>query len=149
MPSFDTVDTMEIPASAQALFDVILDYPGMKDWFPGYEIEVIGGGPVEEGARLRHALSAKGSPVTTRFTRTIKRIESPSRIEETYDDGDLVGTGRWELEALADDRTKVSFFCAVRSNSLLMHIGFLLGGERGHNMVYQQLLGALRDRVAA
>jgi hypothetical protein len=29
-----------------------------------------------------------------------------------------------------------------------MHIGFLLGGERGHNMVYQELLAALAAHVA-
>jgi hypothetical protein len=30
-----------------------------------------------------------------------------------------------------------------------MHVGFLLGGERGHNMVYQELLAALKSHVEA
>jgi hypothetical protein len=30
-----------------------------------------------------------------------------------------------------------------------MHIGFLLGGEKGHNMVYQELLAALKARAEA
>jgi hypothetical protein len=38
----------------------------------------------------------------------------------------------------------VSFFCAVRSNSLLMHVGFLVGGEKGHNSIYQEILAALQ-----
>ncbi len=148
MPSFDTVDSLEIDAPAQTLFDIILDYPHMRDWYHRYEIDVIGGGDVVEGAQLQHVLAAKGSPVKSRFTRTIQRISPPKEIEETYDDGDLVGKGRWVFEPLGDDRTKVSFYCDVRSNSLLMHIGFLLGGERGHNMVYQELLGALAAHVA-
>lgn len=149
VPGIDTVDSLEIDAPAQALFDVILDYPRMHEWYPRYHVEVIGGGAVEVGARLRHELSPPGSPVKSRFTRTIRRIDSPKAIEESYDDGDLVGRGRWELEALAADRTRVSYHCQVRSNRLLMHIGFLLGGERGHHMVYRELLAALKARTEA
>jgi ribosome-associated toxin RatA of RatAB toxin-antitoxin module len=147
MPRFDTVDRLEIGAPAQALFDIILDYPRMCEWYPRYRVEVIGGGNVREGARLRHELSAPGSPVKSRFTRTIQHIDPPTRIEESYDDGDMVGQGRWEFEALTADRTRVSFYCKVRSNRLLMHLGFLFGGERGHNMVYQQILAALKARA--
>ena len=147
MPSFETVDSREIDAPAESLFAIILDYPRMREWYPRYVIDVIGGGPVQEGAQLSHELAAKGSPVKSRFTRTIVSIDPGRKIEETYDGGDLVGTGRWEFEPLAESRTRVSFFCAVRSNSLLMHLGFLLGGERGHNMVYQDVLAALSDRV--
>ncbi len=149
MPSIDTVDSLEIDAPAQTLFDIVLDYPGMREWYPRYRIDVIGGGDVVEGARLRHELSPPGSPVKSRFTRTIQRIEPPKSIEESYDDGDLVGRGRWEFEALAADRTRVSFHCQVRSNRLLMHVGFAIAGERGHNMVYQQILAALKTRAEA
>jgi ribosome-associated toxin RatA of RatAB toxin-antitoxin module len=148
MPSIDTVDSLEIPASAQALFDIVLDYPRMREWYPRYCVDVIGGGEVIEGARLSHELAAPGSPVMSRFTRTIHRIDAPKTIEESYDDGDLVGLGRWQFEALGKDLTKVSFYCQVRSNRWLMHIGFALGGERGHNMVYQQILAALKEKVA-
>ncbi len=149
MPSIDTVDSLEIDAPAQKLFDIVLDYPRMHEWYPRYRVEVIGGGDVVEGARLRHELSPPGAPFKSRFTRTIQRIEPPKAIEETYDDGDLVGRGRWAFEALSENSTCVSFHCQVRSNRLLMHIGFALGGERGHNMVYQQLLAALKTRAEA
>ena len=149
MPSFDTVDSMEISAPAQRLFEIVLDYPRMHEWYPRYRVELIGDGEVGEGARLRHELSPPGSPVKSRFTRTIHRIEVPTRIDETYDEGDLVGTGRWEFETLAGGATRVSFYCQVRSNRWLMHVGFLLGGEKGHHMVYQQLLAALKVRAEA
>ncbi|MAI80691.1 MAG: hypothetical protein CL917_17250 [Deltaproteobacteria bacterium] len=144
MPSIDTVDSVVISAPAQAVFDVILDYPHMHEWYPRYRVEVLSGGPVGEGTRLSHELSPAGSPVKSRFTRTIRSLESPLFIEESYDDGDLVGVGRWEFEQIAGEKTRVSFFCQVRSNTLLMHIGFFLGGERGHNGVYQELLAALK-----
>ncbi len=62
MPSIDTVDSIEINAPAQELFDIVLDYPRMHEWYPRYRVEVIGGGDVVAGARLRHVLSPKGSP---------------------------------------------------------------------------------------
>jgi ribosome-associated toxin RatA of RatAB toxin-antitoxin module len=147
MPGFETVDSLEIDAPARKLFDIVLDYPRMHEWYPRYRVEVIGGGEVVEGAQLRHELSPRGSPVKSRFTRTIRRIDPPRTIEETYDGGDLVGRGRWQFDALTQDATRVSFTCEVRSNRLLMHIGFLLGGERGHNKVYQEILAALKARA--
>ena len=144
MPSFETVDRLEIAAPAARLFETVLDYPRMHEWDPPYRVEVIGGGPVVEGARLRHQLKTGG--LTTRFVRTIQRIDVPKAIEETYDEGALIGRGRWEFEALAPERTRVSFWCAVRSNSLLMHVGILLTGTKGHNKVYQEILAALRER---
>ena len=146
MPSIDTVDSLTIRAPAQTLFDIVLDYPRMIEWYPRYRVEVIGGGPVVEGSRLRHVLSPPGSPIKSRFTRTIQHIDRPKAIEETYDDGDLVGTGRWEFDAFAPDETRVSFHCRVKSNRLLMHVGFAIVGKRGHNMVYQELLAALKKR---
>ncbi len=148
MPSFETVDSLEIDAPAQTLFDIVLDYPRMHEWYPRYRVELIGGGDVVEGARLRHELSPAGSPFKSRFTRTIQRIDRPKTIEESYDDGDLVGRGRWLFDALAPDATRVSFYCQVRSNRLLMHIGFIIAGEKGHNMVYQEILAALKVRAA-
>ena len=111
--------------------------------------EVIGGGEVVEGARLRHELKAPGSPVISRFTRTLESIRSPRTIEESYDDGDLVGTGRWTFEALAPNTTRVSFHCKVKSNTWLMHIGFAIAGKKGHNMVYTQILDALKKKCEA
>ena len=147
MPSFDTVDSLEINAPAQALFDIILDYPRMHEWYPRYRVELIDGSEVMEGSRLRYELSPAGSPVKSRFTRTVHRIKPPSAIEESYDGGDLVGLGRWEFEVLGPDTTRVSFFCQVRSNTLLMHVGFWLAGEKGHNMVYTEILAALKAKA--
>jgi uncharacterized protein YndB with AHSA1/START domain len=149
MPIIDTVDSLEIDAPAQALFEIVLDYPHMHEWYPRYRVEVVGGGPVVEGTTLSHELSPKGSPVKSHFTRTILRIEPGKRIEESYDGGDLLGRGRWEFEPLAADRTRVAFHCRVRSNRMLMHIGFALAGVRGHKDVYRELLEALRERASA
>ena len=147
MPSIDTVDSLEINAPARELFDIVLDYPRMHEWYPRYRVEVIGGGDVMKGARLRHELSAPGSPIKSRFTRTVDRIKSPNTLEESYVGGDLMGRGRWQFDPVSPDVTKVSFHCSVRSNRWLMHLFFLLGGEKGHNRVYQEILAALKARA--
>ncbi len=149
MPQFETIDQLVIRARPEALFDTILDYPHMQDWYPRYRVSVRGGGDVVEGARLDHELAAPGSPVKSRFVRTVQRIDRPRSIEETYDGGDLVGTGRWTFEPTDEGLTRVSFWCDVRSNTWLMHLGFLLAGERGHNMVYQEILAALKKHHEA
>ena len=148
MPGFETVDDMEIDAPAQVLFDTILDYTHMHEWYPKYRVEVVGGGEVEEGATLQHTLTP-APLVKSKFTRVIDSIDSPRRIDERYTGGDLVGRGRWMFVPIDENRTKVSFWCDVRSNSLMMHLGFLFGGEKGHNGVYHESLSARKEKVAA
>ena len=58
------------------LFDIVLDYPGMHEWYPRCRVEVIGGGAVEEGARLRHELSPPGSPEVPSLNRAENRAEN-------------------------------------------------------------------------
>ena len=146
MPGFETIDSMEIDAPAQVLFDTILDYTHMHEWYPKYRVEVEDGGEVREGVTLQHTLTP-APLVKSKFTRVIENIDPPKQIEERYTGGDLVGRGRWMFVPIDEKRTKVSFWCDVRSNSLLMHIGFLLGGEKGHNGVYQEILRALQEKV--
>jgi hypothetical protein len=66
MPSIDTVDSIEINASPETLFPIILDSPRMREWYPRCCVDVIGGGDVEVGVHLRHVLSPPGSPIKSR-----------------------------------------------------------------------------------
>ena len=147
MPSIDTRDSIDIQADARKIFDVIIDYPRMHTWFPMYRCELIDANAkagVGEGSRLRHALGP--SPfVMRRFVRTVRKIVPGRRIEETYDEGQLRGTGVWTFEPQGK-ATKVTYHCAVHSQGLMMHVGFVLTGAKGHNLVYQKLLRALKKR---
>ena len=136
-----------IQAPREAIFSVLCDYPGVRDWFPDYRIDLLTDGAVGEGARLRHEMAAGGGPVKTRFVRTIRRFEPPSLIEESYDEGDLLGLGRWSLEDTDEGATQVSYHCAVRSNTLWMHVGVALTGRWGHSWAYRKLLAALKAHV--
>jgi hypothetical protein len=149
MPSIDTSDSIEINADAQKIFDVILNYPEMHTWFPIYKcvpIDAKAGAQIGEGSRFDHAVDQ--APVVIRFTRTIRKIIPGRRIEETYDSGQLKGNGEWSFDQQGKT-TKVSYHCAVSSQDMMMHIGFLLTGTKGHNRLYQQLLHALKRRAEA
>lgn len=143
MPAINTIDSVQIEAPAQRVFDVIRDYPKMHTWFRSYRCELIEGDVVQEGSRVRHHVEALGAK--TQFVRTVRSIVEGERIEETYDEGDIVGRGTWTFEE-QDGWTTASFHCDVRSNSLLNHIGFFIVGELAHKMVYRGLLAALKIR---
>jgi len=144
MASIDTVDSIEIRADARRIFDTILDYPHIHTWFSQYRCRLLdeGASSVREGSRVAHAV---GRPAMTHFVRTVRRIVPGERIEETYDEGDLHGTGTWTFEQNGP-MTKVSFFCAVEARSLATKLGFALSGAWSHNLVYKLLLRALKKR---
>ena len=98
---------------------------------------------------LRGASNEWESRVSEAVEKNPDLAKQVRKLEESYDDGDLVGHGHWEFETTAPEETRVSFHCRVRSNRLLMHIGFALGGERGHNAVYQAILAALKAHAVA
>ena len=75
------------------MFEFVLDYPRMYEWYPPYRVEVIGKGGVAEGSRLRRASMPDGSPMRAHFKRAIRRADAPRIIEETCDAGDLAGEG--------------------------------------------------------
>lgn len=144
MPTIDSVDSIHIQAPAERVFDAVFDYPSIGAWFPSYRCRLLTPGSIEAGSRIAHTVRAPMVRVPTRFVRTIRRFERPRRIEETYDEGDLLGTGVWTFAESHDGWTTASFHCVVESNRLLMHVGFMLGGELGHKLTYRGLLAALK-----
>ena len=145
MPLIDSLDSIEIHAPAQDVFRVVLDYPRFHEWFPAYHCRLLDGDEVQEGARIEHTIGMPPYLVFTRFVRTIRRIVPGERIEETYDEGDLTGTGAWSFQQKGET-TIASFHCRAKSVALSLHISFFLTGSLGHKMVFRKLLQALKRR---
>ena len=78
------------------------------------------------------------------FLRTVRKIVPGTRIEETYDGGDYIGTGVWTFEE-SGGTTTATFTCDLRSNNLMSHIGIALIGARGHHGVYKTGLAGLKQ----
>ena len=143
MPSIDTTDSIEINAPAQKIYRTVINYPMMNTWLSWYHCRLIQGERVEEGARIEHVVGKPPWLIINRFIRTVQRIVPGERIEETYDEGDLIGTGVWRFIEKGQTTT-ASYHCAVRANTLSVHLAFLLTRSAGHNVVYGRLLRALK-----
>ena len=148
MPGFDAVDSIAIAAPPEKVFGAVLDYANHHTWWKNYQCEVIGGGPVTEGTRVRHRILIPVVQPKPNFVRTIRKIVPGARIEETYDEGDYVGTGVWTFEDNGKTTT-ATFTCSVRSNNVMTHIGTALIGSRGHHGVYGTGLAGLKARCEA
>lgn len=145
MPKLDAVDSISIQAPAMKVFETVLDYANLHEWWKRYRCEVEGGGPVKEGTRVRHVINIPVVQPKPTFVRTIRKIVPGERIEETYDEGDYVGTGVWTFEPRGA-LTAATFTCHVRSNNLHTHIATALIGARGHHGVYKTGLAGLKAR---
>ena len=142
MTSADSIH-FEINAPAQMVYETVLNYPQMNTWFPLYHCRLIEGEQVAQGARIEHVIGKPPRLVFNRFIRTIQHIVPGETIAETYDEGDLIGTGTWRFEQNGP-LTTASFHCAVSANTLSLHLSFLLTRSAGHNFVYRKILKALK-----
>lgn len=138
------VDSIDIDATPERVFNTVLDYPNVHTWFSGMRCTLITEGEIGEGSRIAHTFYAPLLELPTRFVRTIRRLEAPSFIEETYDEGALVGTGMWTFARLPSGLTRATYACTVRSNDLATHVGFALSGATLHKVSYARLLAALK-----
>ncbi|MDP3940509.1 MAG: SRPBCC family protein [Deltaproteobacteria bacterium] len=145
MPKLDAVDSISIQAPADKVFEAVLDYANHHAWWKHYQCEVEGGGPVKEGTRVRHVINIPVIQPKPNFVRTIRKIVPNERIEETYDEGDYVGTGVWTFERQGA-LTVATFTCHARSNNLINHIGVGLMGAGPHHSVYKTGLAGLKAR---
>ena len=143
MSFIDTVDRIEIRAPKQRVYDVVSNYPAITDWFRIYHCRLLAGTEVREGSRVEHIVGRPPYAVVNRFVRTVHRMVPGERLEESYDEGDLIGNGTWTFDE-RDGITTAAYHCAVRGNTLSMRMAFKLTGSVGHNFVYRRLLAALK-----
>ena len=84
--------------------------------------------------------------VLSQFIRRIDRIEEGQRLEESYIEGDLLGTGVWTFIAEGEG-CRVAFNCTVKGNTFGAKLGIWLTGAKLHNKFYQNLLTHLKAHL--
>lgn len=141
MASITALDSIDINASPQAIFDVISDYKNMHTWFEGYECRYLNDETFREGLEIAHKANA-----ITKFTRRIDDVTPGREIRESYIAGDLLGTGVWRFNPQDNGLTEASFDCTVDANKWIIALAFKLSGAKGHKDVYAKLLKALKAR---
>lgn len=147
MPSISTRDEIVIHATSDLIFSIVSDYENISSWLPVYSCKYLNGTKVTEGLKVYHQY---GRPpfVMSKFTRVINKVIPGYRLEETYIDGDLKGTGVWSFEK-SDHGTITAYECNVTSQRLLPHIAFSLFGKNAHSIVYKPLLKKLKSHCEA
>ena len=145
MASISVIDDTYIEATPQAVFDIISDYGRMNEWFDQCRCTVLNNDTIKPGSLIRHEVGAKR--VLTRFTRRIDKIDKGKRIEESYIEGDLIGTGVWSFTPEGSG-TRVAFDCRVKGNSLMSNFGLLLTGSKMHSVFYQDMFKSLKTHLA-
>jgi len=142
MTVIDVKDSIEINCSPETVFNVISDYNNQNKWFPVYRCVIRNSDSIYEGAVVDH-IYGKPPFVLGRFTRVVNRIFYGSRLEESYIEGDLRGTGVWTFEK-ENGKTIASFLCQVNGNTLSTKLMFKLMGNNAHSNTYVKLLAALK-----
>ena len=147
MPSIDCLDHIEIQAPAALVYRVVSDYANWSQWNPSYNCYLLDAEVVTEGARVHHQFGKKPF-ILSDFIRRVDVMCEAEGLEETYLEGDLVGTGVWQFEE-REGVTRAAYHCKVDSNTAMTHISFLLLGGKAHSNVYQALLKRLKAHCEA
>ena len=144
MASIDVVDSIKINAKPEDVYEVIADYANITDWLPIYRCTLRDADRIAEGVEVEHRY---GYPplILSSFTRRIDRMVVGKRIQESYIDGAMLGTGIWNFEA-EGDQTIASYHCKVEANSLITKVMFTLNGAKAHSNSYETFLKALKAR---
>jgi uncharacterized protein YndB with AHSA1/START domain len=140
--SIDVVDSIRINAQPEDVYAVIADYANITAWLPIYRCTLRNTDCIAEGVEVEHRY---GYPpfVLSSFTRRIDAMVAGKRLEESYIDGAMLGTGIWNFEA-EGDQTIASYHCKVEANNLMTKVVFTLNGAKAHSNTYQTLLKALQ-----
>jgi uncharacterized membrane protein len=147
MPSIDVVDQITIHAPAELVYKVIINYNSIDQWFPMMHCKVLDGRTIKEGSKVKHTFGY-GLMKMSSSTRRIDTLTPYTSIEESYIEGDLIGTGAWYFNE-HNGKTTVGFHCKVKSNTPMSHLSLGIAGTYGHSMVYEQLLKALKKHCEA
>jgi carbon monoxide dehydrogenase subunit G len=121
MAEYHFVTTYEIQAPAEMVWKAISDFRQYPAWskgiFEASQLEPGDGDGV--GARVRYKIKGR-LPFTLAFHATITRAEAP-RVLELQAEGELAGTGRWDLEQ-DENITTVQYTWDVRTTKRWMNL---------------------------
>ncbi len=109
------LNTWLLDAERERVFEVVRDFEGWPEWWPGVEaVTLDGDGGMEQRWRSR-------LPYEVSFHAQVERIEVPELIEGAVGRGALRGWGRCRLLATAEGGTEVVFELKVETTKRWMN----------------------------
>lgn len=92
------ISTWQLQAPIEPVWAAISDLEQLPAWYPAVQqVQTLTpGDPDAVGSRVRYLLKGR-LPMRLAFEATITRVDPPRELE-LQAEGDLAGTGRWELQ---------------------------------------------------
>jgi carbon monoxide dehydrogenase subunit G len=121
MADYHYISTWQLQAPIERVWPAISDLERLPAWYPAVqEVQTLTpGDPDAVGSRVRYLIKGR-LPMRLAFEATITRVVPPRELELRAE-GELAGTGRWELEQHGEV-TSVRYTWDVRTTKPWMNL---------------------------
>jgi carbon monoxide dehydrogenase subunit G len=121
MADYHYISTWQLQAPIERVWPAISDLERLPAWYPAVqEVQTLTpGDPDAVGSRVRYLIKGR-LPMRLAFEATITRVVPPRELELRAE-GELAGTGRWELEQRGEV-TSVRYTWDVRTTKAWMNL---------------------------
>ena len=121
MADYHYISTWQLQAPIDQVWSAISDLERLPDWYPAVEeVQMLAAGDADRvGSRVRYLIKGR-LPMRLAFEATITRVVPPRELELRAE-GELAGTGRWELEQHGEV-TSVRYSWDVRTTKAWMNL---------------------------
>ena len=115
------ISTWQLQAPIEQVWAAISNLDQLPTWYPAVQqVQTLTPGDDQQvGARVRYVLKGR-LPMRLAFEATITRVDPPRQLELRAE-GDLAGTGRWDLEQ-HDGLTSARYTWDVRTTKPWMNL---------------------------
>ena len=117
MADYHYVSTWQLQAPIEQVWPAISDLEHVPAWYPAVqEVQTVtAGDPDGVGRRVRYLIKGR-LPMRLAFEATITRVDPPREVELRAE-GELAGTGRWDLQQHGDvTSVRYTWGCAPPSH---------------------------------
>ncbi len=143
MPTLVATDSMVMPATPQAIWDVLADVAKYPQWWP-VPVDTIR--PTEQVMGTRYWVRVRGK---MGVECQLESLRPPHEMRVRYRDGVMRGQAVWRLKP-EPAGTLVSYSVELRTAHWLVSLaGRFTDLAAGHSASMQRILEALGERVAA
>ena len=121
MADYHYISTWQLQAPIERVWPAISDLERLPAWYPAIqEVQTLAAGDSDGvGGRVRYLMKGR-LPMRLAFEATITRVVPPRELELRAE-GELAGTGRWELEQRGEV-TSVRYTWDVRTTKAWMNL---------------------------
>jgi uncharacterized protein YndB with AHSA1/START domain len=121
MADYHYVSTWQLQAPIERVWTAISDLEHLPAWYPAVqEVQTLtAGDPDGVGRRVRYLIKGR-LPMRLAFAATITRVDPPRELELRAE-GELAGTGRWDLQRHGD-ATSVRYTWDVHTTKPWMNL---------------------------